>query len=65
MPNGTDTPFKLSSQAINDLREVEKRLPFVLSEIERAESAGLDMTERRESYNEQKKKVEGMLRVYS
>lgn len=65
MPNGQDKPFKLSPHGIKDLKAVQERLPFMLSEIERAESAGLDMTDRRKTYNDQKNKVEGMLRVYS
>ena len=64
MANGTDTPYKLSPQGKQDLIRVQQRLPHLLSEIERGESAGLDMSENRAKYNDQKTKVDGMLRVF-
>lgn len=54
----------LSQQQINDLKELESLHDNIRQEIERAKSAGLDMSEYETSLNNLEGIRQGLLKVY-
>ncbi len=57
-------PFKFNSLQIGRLREAEKVLAHLKSELERARDAGLDVTERTNKFLTMEEQLKGMLRVF-
>lgn len=55
---------QLTKEHLDALQNLQADLELIDTEINRAESAGLDVTALRQQFNEVKKVREGLLRVY-
>lgn len=62
--NSPDSAIGLTTDEIEQLKAADLRIKELHKELDKAESAGLDMSETRDTLNEAERLRQGMLNVY-